>query len=167
MNNYNWVNKNKLLNMYKYATGGKTGFTKLAKRTLVTTASKDGVNLVVVTLVDGDDFNDHKKLYEEAFSKYKKYRILKKDNIKIIGENYYQNCYFYLKEDFSYSLKTEEINKIIIKFELKKINDYKSDDEVGKVIVYLDGEEIYRNSIFIKVNKKNPNFFKRLIDRLW
>ena len=36
-----WVNKNKLLRNYEYATGGKTGFTAKAKRTLVTSAKKE------------------------------------------------------------------------------------------------------------------------------
>ena len=64
MNFYSWINKNKLLHTHKYSTGGKTGFTEIARRTLVTTASKDGVNLVAVTLNDGNDFNDHKNMFE-------------------------------------------------------------------------------------------------------
>ena len=167
MNSYVWQNKNKLLKMYKYATGGKTGFTRIAKRTLVTSASKNGVNLVAVTLVDGDDFNDHKKLYEEAFKNYKNYKILNKDNLRIIGEDYYKDCYYYLKKSFSYSLKDDEVDKIIIKFILKKISNFKNDDEVGKVIVYLDNKEIYSDSVYIKVKKEKPNFFKRLIDKIW
>ena len=39
-NNYIWYNKNKLLQTYQYATGGKTGYTQKARRTLVSTASK-------------------------------------------------------------------------------------------------------------------------------
>ena len=36
-----WKNKNRLLTeLYEYTTGGKTGYTKRAKRTLVTTATK-------------------------------------------------------------------------------------------------------------------------------
>ena len=167
LNSYNWINKNKLLSVYKYATGGKTGFTEKAKRTLVTTATKNGVNLTAVTLVDGDDFNDHKKLYEEAFQKYRKYRILKKDKINIIGENYYNNCYFYLNEDINYSLTKEELNKIVIKYRLKKLTNYKNDDEVGEVIIYLGDNEIYKNSIFIKLKEKKINFFRKLIDKLW
>lgn len=165
-NSYVWVNKNKLLTMYKYAVGGKTGFTEKAKRTLVTAASKNRVNLVAVTLVDGDDFNDHKSLYEEAFNKYKNYRILNKNNVKIIGENYYQNCYFYLNKDFYYSLKKDELDKIIIEFKLEKIKNYKNNDKVGEVIVYLDGKKIYNDVIFIRVFEKK-NFFRKLIDKLW
>ena len=70
MNYYSWINKHKLLHAYNYVTGGKTGFTDIAKRTLVTTASKDNVNLVVVTLNDGNDFLDHINLFEEAFNNY-------------------------------------------------------------------------------------------------
>ena len=72
-NVYKWHNKNRLLSSYKYITGGKTGFTKIAKRTLVTSASKDGVNLTVVTINDGDDWDDHRNLYEEAFQEYTSY----------------------------------------------------------------------------------------------
>ena len=37
--------------MYEYTTGGKTGYTDAARRTLVTTASRDHKDLVVVTLM--------------------------------------------------------------------------------------------------------------------
>ena len=167
MNTYIWINKNKLLSMYKYATGGKTGYTDKAKRTLVTTASKNNVNLVAVTLVDGNDFNDHKKMFEEAFNKYHKYRILNKDNIKIIEEKYYYNSLFYLKNDFTLSLKKDELDKVIVKFKLIKKTDYKSGDEVGKVYVYLNGKEIYKDSIFVKVNEKKDGFFKRLFKKIF
>ena len=66
---YVWHNKNKLLSSYKYCVGGKTGFTERARRTLVTNASKDGVNLTIVTFNDGNDFGDHKDLYEKYFDK--------------------------------------------------------------------------------------------------
>ena len=65
LKSYIWHNKNKLLTSYKYCTGGKTGYTKKAKRTLVTNASKNNVNLTVVTFNDGNDFNDHKDLRSE------------------------------------------------------------------------------------------------------
>ena len=90
--------KNKLLFSYKYITGGKTGFTKIAKRTLVTSASKDGLNLTVVTLNDGSDWEDHKNLYEEAFGQYTSYTLLKKGELSIIGESYYKNNIFIYKK---------------------------------------------------------------------
>ena len=99
MNTYAWYNKNKLLKTYKYTTGGKTGFTEKARRTLVTTASKNNTNLVAVTLNDGNDFLDHKALFEEAFGEYNSYQILNKDKVNIVGETFYKNAYFYLKKE--------------------------------------------------------------------
>ena len=63
-----WKNKNRLLTgLYEYTTGGKTGYTKRAKRTLVTTASKDNLDLIAVTLNGPDDWNDHINMYEYGF----------------------------------------------------------------------------------------------------
>ena len=65
---YSWQNKNKLLTMfYDYSTGGKTGYTKLAGRTLVSTASKNDTDLIVVSLNAPDDWSDHIELFEWGF----------------------------------------------------------------------------------------------------
>ena len=72
---YIWKNKNKLLR-YEYVTGGKTGFTEKARRTLVSTAKKNNIELIVVTLKDSDDWNTHKSLYERAFSEYRNYKFI-------------------------------------------------------------------------------------------
>ncbi|MCD8027993.1 MAG: serine hydrolase [Erysipelotrichaceae bacterium] len=68
--NGTWTNKNKLLFMYEYCVGGKTGYTQKAKRTLVTRAIKNDVSLVIVTFNCGDDFSFHQQKYEECFDKY-------------------------------------------------------------------------------------------------
>lgn len=65
-------NSNKLLKLKDYFTGVKTGFTKSAGRCLVSSAVKDGVTLVAVTLKDGDDWNDHIKLMEDGFERVEK-----------------------------------------------------------------------------------------------
>lgn len=58
-----WINKNKLIRSYEYCDGGKTGYTKKAKRTLVTGAKYDTTELCIVTFNCGGDFSYHKKLY--------------------------------------------------------------------------------------------------------
>ena len=65
-----WVNKNKLFNKYSNCISGKTGYTKLAKRTLVTSAKNDNLELTIVTLNCGGDFAYHKQLYEKHFNIY-------------------------------------------------------------------------------------------------
>ena len=83
-----YINKNRLVRTYSYCTGGKTGFTKKAKRTLVTSASKDNINLIVVTLNCGSDFKSHQDIYESYFNTHKSIKILNK------GENSFNNVVF-------------------------------------------------------------------------
>ena len=64
-------NHNRLLRIYKYSVGIKTGFTKKSGRCLVSAAEKDGVTLVAVTLRAPDDWNDHIALFEYGFSRCK------------------------------------------------------------------------------------------------
>jgi D-alanyl-D-alanine carboxypeptidase len=154
MNYYEWTNKNKLLTTYKYTVGGKTGYTKIAKRTLVTAAKKNNTTLTAVTLNDGNDFEDHENLYNEAFKEYKTYTILKKGYIDIPDEEFYKNRYFYVKERFKYLLKDTEKNKILIKYNLKELYNYKDNDQVGKATIYLDDEKIFETDIFISIKKK-------------
>jgi len=73
-------NHNRLLSLYDPATGGKTGYTQAAGRTLVTSAEKNGVTLICVTLDDGDDWNDHIALYEEGFARYSEVEILSENH---------------------------------------------------------------------------------------
>ena len=160
MNNYFWVNKNKLLTLYKYTTGGKTGFTDIAKRTLVTTASKDNLDLVVVTLNDGNDFLDHQNLYKEAYENYKSYEIVKEGLFEVYGEDFYKES-FYVKEGFSYPLSNTEKNDIILKIDLVKKENYENDEKIGNVVIKLQNKELKNIDIFIK-KKEKKSFFQKI-----
>ena len=72
------TNHNKLLSMYEGCVGVKTGYTKKAGRCLVSSAVRNGVQLICVTLNAPDDWNDHKKLLDEGFSQLGRYPILAK-----------------------------------------------------------------------------------------
>jgi len=66
-----WSNKHRLVRgRYEYTISGKTGYTEDARRTLVTSAYRDGVELIVVTLRGGDDWNDHVTLFEYGFDRF-------------------------------------------------------------------------------------------------
>ena len=149
-NTYVWHNKNKLLTKYIYADGGKTGFTKKAKRTLVTTASKGGMHLVVVTLNDGNDWQDHENLFEYGFNNYKTYQILKKGDFEVFNDNYYTNGSLYLKNDYYYTLLNNEKDSVILKIELEKKREFKNDMKVGVVNFYLGDDVIHKENIYYK-----------------
>ncbi len=70
---YNRVisNHNRLLTEYEGCTGGKTGYTKKCGRCLVSSATRNGVHLIAVTINAPDDWNDHKKMFDYGFSALK------------------------------------------------------------------------------------------------
>ncbi|WP_052476980.1 D-alanyl-D-alanine carboxypeptidase family protein [Jeotgalibacillus campisalis] len=103
-----WNNKHRLITgMYPHATGGKTGYTKQAGRTLVTTAKRDGMTLIVVTIRASNDWNDHMNLFEYGFANYKKTAILHPDTLPPFpGQN--SNEFYTLVDPFEYPLTEEE-----------------------------------------------------------
>ena len=66
-----FTNHNKLLSMYDGCTGIKTGFTKQSGRCLVSSAERDGVRVIAVTLCDPNDWEDHEHLLDYGFSQLK------------------------------------------------------------------------------------------------
>ena len=108
-NTYEWYNKNKLLTDYKYATGGKIGYTKRAKHTFVSSASKDNKNLIIVTFKDDNQFARHKELYEKIFKRYKQYKVIDKNNLDI---DYDPNYKVFSLEDKYILLSKKERNLV-------------------------------------------------------
>lgn len=162
-NVYSWTNKNKLLRTYKYTTGGKTGFTDIARRTLVSTASKDGIDLVSVTLNDGNDFEDHMNLFDYGFENYQSYQILKKGNINIYDETFYTKYDLYIKNDLKYLLGKDEHSSINLKFELVKDRNVKNNEEVGTVKVLLGDKVVHTEKIYAKRKDiKQKSFFEKV-----
>ena len=62
------VNHNKLIRAYSGTFGIKTGYTKKSGRCLVSYASRNGKNLICVTLNDPNDWNDHKNMLDYGFN---------------------------------------------------------------------------------------------------
>lgn len=116
-----WRNKNKLLtSLYEYSTGGKTGYTKRAKRTLVSTAEKDGVEYIAVTLNDPDDWDDHINMFETAFKEYKKVQVLEEGKIKSVKNKFYKNK-VYIKSDIEYPVTDKEEDLFKVEYSLLKV----------------------------------------------
>ncbi|MFD2807696.1 D-alanyl-D-alanine carboxypeptidase family protein [Litchfieldia salsa] len=156
-----WKNKNKLLTgMYRYSTGGKTGYTKLAKRTLVSTASKDGLDLIAVTINAGDDWNDHMNLFNSAFEEYKLVRLMKKGKLDNIKDTFYKNN-VYINRDLVYPLTEDEKENIEIDIKLLNPEENEWDqqrdvpDIVGSLIVKQGGENIGKLPIYFSHNNND------------
>lgn len=142
---YVWSNKNKLLYSYEYTTGGKTGFTKKAHRTLVTSASKDDLNLIVVTLNDPNDFQNHEELYEYGFNNYSMEKVFDRKKMNL------PNKKIYAKDDYYYPITDAEKELINVDYKIKEKKKYKNGEKVGEAIIKLGNKTIHKEKLYIKV----------------
>lgn len=137
---YRWFNKNKLLTkLYPNSTGGKTGYTKKAGRTLVTTAEKDDVSLIAVTLNAPNDWNDHIALYETFFERLKNRIFEKKGKYKVDLAND-EELLAYIEDTVIFPVLDEEIPH------LKKkviISESRDKNTIGKIVFELDDETVF------------------------
>jgi len=163
-----WKNKNKLLtSLYEYSTGGKTGYTIRAKRTLVSTAEKDGVSYIAVTLNDPNDWDDHIKMFETAFKQYKKVQVMEEGTIKVIKDKFYKNK-VYLSSEFEYPITEKEKDGFKVEYKLTKVKkNWKKDEEnvpdiVGEANIYLNEKLISSEPIHFKHEPKKES--KGIVD---
>ena len=71
-------NHNKLLRIYEGCDGVKTGFTKKSGRCLVSSATRDNLGVIAVTLNAPNDWDDHAKMLDYAFQSYSVKKVITK-----------------------------------------------------------------------------------------
>lgn len=133
---YKWRNKNKMLHMYEGADGVKTGYTKKALRCLVSSATRGGQQLAAVTLNDGDDWNDHRKMLDYGFEHFPLKDVVRK------GQDI-ENYSYQVGQTFAYPFAEGEEERIRTQLVLapSKSLDYRLGYR-GKIVIALGGNEI-------------------------
>ena len=166
-------NHNRLLSLYDGCIGVKTGFTKTAGRTLSSCAERNGVRLICVTLNDGDDWNDHQKLYDYGFSKMKTETLCQaKDAIQanVVGGEA-DEIQLYPSRDINVSVVDGEQCKIeseiiLPRFIYAPIRKGKAE---GKIIFRVNGKIIGCADLIAKEECKavihEKGFFEKLFRR--
>lgn len=142
-------NHNRLLQELEGCTGGKTGFTDKAGRCLVSTAQRNGNTLVCVTLGAPDDWNDHKKLYEECFAKYESCTFTDTIAVPAVGGTKNEiNC--------AYSVELHVLNKNLVTVELYAFPfvycPVSAGDKLGKAVIKYKEKEIFVADITAQEN---------------
>lgn len=135
-----WNNKNKMLALYPGSDGVKTGFTKLSRRCLVSSATRNGQQLAAVTLNDGSDWADHSRMLDYGFKNYPLELVVHK------GEPF-PNGYQAAK-DFAYPLadgERETLRKAVVSVPRSSVA-YRL-GEIAYLSVKLDGDRIGRISL--------------------
>ena len=158
---YVWYNRNKLLTSYKYLTGGKTGYTPKAGKSLVSTASKNNLNLIFVTLNNSNHYEVQKEIYEYLFDKYKKTIIIDKNNI-VFNNSKYNNLY--INYSFYFPLKKDEEKDIKVIVDYYDIENPHNNSIVGEIYVLFKNEEVFRENIYVKLDEvKRKGIFSKVI----
>ncbi len=139
-NNYLFINKHKLVNNFSFVTGGKTGYTKSAKRTLVTTAKKGDLELIVVSMNGPNDWKDHLNLFEYGFSKYEAIKLIDKKEFK--AKNYLYDYIPYIEKDIYVPLSDQDRASYSI------ILNREYSENVGKIIVKINDEIVLEEPIY-------------------
>lgn len=165
-----FYNKNKTLWEYPGGDGVKTGYTIMSGRCLVTSATKNNIQLIAVVLNASNWFNDCYKLMDYGFENFKNYVIYEEGkffkNIPVInGEK--EIIPAIAKRTFLYPLKEEELEKVKLNIKLPNYLEapINKGDEIGDITVYLDGQIIHKDRIIAKENIDQLSIIKRIIRR--
>ncbi|MBQ9079009.1 MAG: D-alanyl-D-alanine carboxypeptidase [Ruminococcus sp.] len=175
-----WLkNTNKLLTMCDGVYGVKTGFTDEAGRCLVSACSRDGMELICVTLNDRNDWEDHSRLYDYGFSCVRKTEIPLPDEFELdLAGADSDKLTVALKElpmtVTSAGIDTEKISFRVIAppFVYAPVN---CGDEAAQVEISFGGREIRRIPLYakedagVKKHKSSPkkkNWFEKIISKV-
>ena len=160
-------NKNKLLNSFIGCNGVKTGFTDDAGRCLVSSAERDGMQVVCVVLNCGPMFEECSTLMEQAFATYRLYDLTANyafpRKIKVEeGEKDYV-C-VESRERFLYPLSQGELENISYKYNLTDCVQapVEKDSEVGKVEVYFNNDLLFEEKIFTIESVRGNTIWQKL-----
>lgn len=164
-----FYNKNKTLSQFKGGDGVKIGYTRAAGRCLVSSATRNGMQLISVVLNDYNWFDDCHRLMEAAFNTYKPYEVLYKDKpIKSFNINKGQKKKSYLvsKKNITIPVSEREKEKVFTVFESNEVYNapIKKDEVLGKAKIYVGDELIATTELIAKESVKKQSFMDYIID---
>lgn len=138
-------NHNRLLKLYPDAIGIKTGFTKKAGRCLVSAAKREGVTFVAVTLNCPDDWDDHTRMYDAAFSRVDSHTLppVSLPDLPVAGGEE-KSLSLTADPPPTLSLLKGDGDRVVTRLELPAFvwGGVKRGDTVGRVRYCLDGREL-------------------------
>ena len=141
-----FYNKNKVVYQYEYGNGIKIGYTKAAGRCLVASAEKDGTEIIVVVLNDGNWFQDSYKIFDWVFENYKTWQVVEEGQFAGRASD---GTPVFIQDSFSYLMTEEEKDKIKVQTKITAPLLLNKDNKVvcGEYSIYLGNELIHSGSL--------------------
>lgn len=163
-------NTNKLLWWYDGADGGKTGWTEKSKFCLTSTAERDGLRLIAVTMGSPEQrshFRENMKLFNWGFAKYGAVELYK-DNAKVKEISVSHGAMDSLNANTEIKVsvlvpkgETEGITKKVIlpKYIFAPVQ---KGQKIGEMIVYRKGEEALRVNLISDRTVEKGTVFRQI-----
>lgn len=166
-----FYNKNNTLWEYEGGDGVKIGYTKRSGRCLVSSATRNGTQLISVVLNDSNWFNDCYALMDYGFNNFTNYVLFDKEQLfnKIpVKKGTKEFVYAVAKEGFLYPLKDDEIEKVKLYISLPDefTAPIVKGEVIGNIYVYLDGKLIHKEKLIAKENVNRLNIIKNILKNL-
>ncbi len=153
------INKNKMLKEFDGATGVKTGYTKNAGRCLVSSAIKDGMEIVSVVLNCGPMFERSKELLNNTFNSYKLVNLYSSNNVIDFIENVdcTEKIPIHAKTDLIIPLNKKELDnvKIVYEYPSRLTKIVKKDEFIGFIKIFSENNLLFQEKLYIMIDEKN------------
>ena len=151
------INKNKLLSKLDGATGIKTGFTKKAGRCLVTSAERNGMEVISVVLNCPDMWTFSEDKINYAYKNYSMYKLIDKNNVVdfISIKDDEEKCGLTVKNDVILPLTKNEYKDIKIKYNYPKTitKPFNKEEKIGSIDFYIGNKLIFSEKMFTIITK--------------
>lgn len=131
------INKNKLLSNFSGADGVKTGYTKKAGRCFVGSATRNGMQVVVVVLNCGPMFEETADMLDAAFANYRLETVIPQNKVCGSRMERGKQCYYVCPERFCYPVTDGEKLTTEIDLEVEK----------PTIKAFLDGKVVYERDL--------------------
>ena len=163
-------NHNKLLWQVDGADGVKTGYTKAAGRILVSSATRNGRRIIAVTLNDPQDWQDHRDLLENGFSRYSVQRIVSKGDLICtvdVEGGQRRQVEILAGEDFDYAIASEEQPQLLFPGTGFVYAPVAEGADAGSVYVLIQGKVVGKIAALYgqtieQIPEEEKNFFQRI-----
>ncbi len=142
-----FVNKNKMLTAYPGADGVKTGYTTKAGRCLVTSATRDGMQLVAVVLNVYDMWQVSARLLDQAFSAFRDVVLWQAGEVKLVPVAD-SRIPAKVNVTLSYPLSEQEVGRLVYEYHTDSTAIGRGEAKIGEVLIRLDGKVLAQAPLY-------------------
>jgi serine-type D-Ala-D-Ala carboxypeptidase (penicillin-binding protein 5/6) len=160
-------NKNKMLARYDGADGVKTGYTKAAGRCLVSSATRDGRQIAVVTLDAPSDWMDHTNMLNYGFTKYENTPVIKSNDVikpVAVEDGVAKQVDVVAGQDFQYPVRSDERDKLRTEVQMANHLDAPvvAGEKVGEARIYFNDKLVGVVSLLSGHDVAELSFFQKM-----